>query len=244
LELLPGGIEKLLPEKVLEDAYDDLASKPAKEVSKIAVDVVKTARLFLAPIQLAAAFQDRFERAIERIRLRVPESRYIEAPAEVVGPALDQMRYLDEQNPLWQMFEELLTHSVDSEAITEVHPSFAHLISQLSRDEAVLLHRLGMREFKVTDTLDLVAAENRFENRVIEESSIPADDLWQPSQVTLHFAHLESLNLVEWPVERQDSIHGPDGAQTGIRRHSIIRLTDFGRLFVAACTPEGGFTHE
>src|SRR5947208_2257652 len=56
---LPDGIEKLLPVKVVENLYDDVASAPAKEVSKVAVDLVKTARLFLAPIQLAAAFQDR-----------------------------------------------------------------------------------------------------------------------------------------------------------------------------------------
>src|SRR5438309_1344424 len=111
---LPNGIEKLLPTKVIEKTYDDALSKPAKEFSKIAVDLVRTARLFLAPIQLASAFQDRFERAVRRIRARVPEERYILAPAEVVGPALEQMRYLDEANPLWQMFEELLVSSVDS----------------------------------------------------------------------------------------------------------------------------------
>ena len=39
---LPDGMEKLLPAKVVEKAYADLASQPAKEVSKIAVDLVTT----------------------------------------------------------------------------------------------------------------------------------------------------------------------------------------------------------
>lgn len=238
---LPDGIEKLLPTKVIEKAYDDVASPPAREVSKIAVDLVKTGRLLLAPIQLAAAFQDRFERVVERIRSRVPEERQREAPAEIVGPALQQMRYLEEENPLWQMFEELLTRSVDSEAMPKIHPSFAQLISHLSRDEAVILWRLQTKEFKVVDRLHLNRRENRFENRIVETSDISEADLWQPEQIGLLYSHLDSLSLVEWPVEKQEPIHGADGVQTGIRRYSTMRLTDFGRLFVAACIPPTGF---
>jgi hypothetical protein len=41
----PEGLDKLLPAKVIEKAYDDVASLPAKELGKAAVDLVKTARL-------------------------------------------------------------------------------------------------------------------------------------------------------------------------------------------------------
>ncbi|MES2535631.1 MAG: Abi-alpha family protein [Pseudomonadota bacterium] len=238
---LPDGIEKLLPTNVIEKAYDDVASLPAREVGKIAVDVVKTARLLLAPFQLAAAFQDRFERAVERIRVRVPEERQREAPAEIAGPSLQQMQYLEESNPLWQMFEELLTRSVDSEAILTVHPSFAQIISQLSRDEAVILSRLRHNDFKVVDKLDFNRKENRFENRVVERSEIPEADLWQPAQVGLYYSHLDSLSLVQWPVQKQEPIVGADGVQSGIRRHSTMQLTEFGRLFAASCIPDLGF---
>ncbi len=238
---LPDGIEKLLPAKAVEKAYDDLASQPAKEVSKIAVDLVKTARLLLVPFQLAAVFQDRFERVIERIRSKVPEQRRREAPPEIVGPAIQQMQYLNEDNPLWEMFEQLLTRSVDTQTIVKVHPSFTHLISQLTRDEAVILYRLRSGEFKVIDTLDLNRKENQFENLVIEESSIPTSDLWQPGQIELYYSHLNSLGLVEWPVHKQDPILDTQGSQTGIRRYSTMRLTEFGRLFVSACIPKEGF---
>ncbi|MCI0426838.1 MAG: DUF4393 domain-containing protein, partial [Nitrospiraceae bacterium] len=68
------------------------------------------------------------------------------------------------------MFEELLTSSVDSEAMAKVHPSFACLISQLSRDKALILYRLRAGEFKVVDTLELNRKENRFENLLVKES--------------------------------------------------------------------------
>lgn len=238
---LPDGIEKLLPVKVVEKLYDEVASPPAKEVGKVAVDLVKTARLFLAPIQLAAAFQDRFERLLERVRDRVPEPRQIQAPAEVVGPAIEHMRYLDDTSPLWQMFEELLTSSVDAESIAAVHPSFAYLISQLSRDEAIILYRLRSVEFKIVDVLDLNAREGRFENRKVEESTIPMSELVLPDQLGLSYSHLYFLSLVEWPVHKQDPILNDQGHQTGIRRYSTMRLTEFGKLFVSACVPDEGF---
>ena len=68
MALIPDGIEKLLPTKILERAYEDVLSKPAKEIGRFAQDLAKTGRLLLAPIQLTAAFQDRFVRVIERIR--------------------------------------------------------------------------------------------------------------------------------------------------------------------------------
>lgn len=237
---IPEDLDKLLPAKVVEKAYDDIASPPAKELGKAAVDLVKTARLFLAPFQLAAAFQDRFERVVERIRTKVPEEKQKPPPAEVVGPALRQMQYLDEDNPLWLMFEELLTQAIDEDTTAKVHPSFAQLISQLSRDEAVILYRLRSDEFKVVDTLDYDRAQNKFSNRKVEQSSLPTEDLQHPHQMSLYYSHLESLSLVQWPVEKQDPIMS-GGTQVGIRRHSTMRLTEFGQLFVSVCVPQGGF---
>lgn len=237
---IPEGLDKLLPAKVVEKAYDDIASPPAKELGKAAVDIVKTARLLLAPFQLAAAFQDRFERAVERIRTRVPEEKQKPPPAEVVGPALRQMQYLDEDNPLWLMFEELLTQAVDVDTMAKVHPSFAQLISQLSRDEAVILYRLRSNEFKVVDFLDYDRAQNRFSNRKVEQSSLPIESLQHPHQMNLYYSHLESLSLVQWPVEKQDPIMS-GGTQVGLRRYSTMSLTEFGQLFVSVCVPESGF---
>jgi hypothetical protein len=234
-------LKVLLPEKVLGTAYEDMLSSPAKEVGKLATDVVKTARLLLAPFQIAAAFQDRVERMVERISERVPEERRITAPAEVAGPALEQMRYLDDENPLWQMFEELLSRSVDEVEVSKVHPSFAHIISQLARDEAVILYRLKESNFEVVDVLDLNAKENRFENRRIEESNLPTNALFLPDMLDLYYSHLESLSLVSWPVYAQDPIKDATGRQTGIRRRSRMHLTEFGRLFTDACIPEQGF---
>lgn len=237
---IPDGIEKILDSKTVERIYQDAVSDSAKEISKVGVDIVKTARLFLAPFQLGAAFQDRFERFVKKVRDKVPEENYVEGPPEIIGPAIEKMKYLEEDNPLWQMFEELLVSSVDKNQIENVHPSFVYIISQLSRDEGVILYKLKDSEFEVVDTMDLNHELNRFENLKIEKSNLPTTDLILPDKINLYYSHLESLSLVAWPVIKQDPINF-ENKQTGIRRYSKMHLTEFGKLFISACIPLDGF---
>lgn len=227
-------------EQIAGKAYDDLASGTFKQLGQLGTDAAKTLRLLLVPLQVAGAFQDRLEMMVERMRNRVPDDRRIEAPADLVVPALDRMRYSSDQSEIWKMFEEVLTKAIDKERADAIHPSFAHIIPQLSRDEAWMLYRLRDRSFNVVDTLELDRAANQFTNRVIVESELPASELAQPNQVDLYYSHLESLSLVRWPVLKQEPI--TDGyTQTGVRRCSRMELTDFGKLFVAACVPNEGF---
>ena len=73
-----------------------------------------------------------------------------------------------------------------------------------------------------------------------EQNTLPTTELHAPNRIDLYYSHLESLSLVTWPVDRQDPILN-NGVQTGIRRFSTLKLTDFGRLFVEACIPAEGF---
>jgi Abortive infection alpha len=235
------GLGDLIPKEVVQQAYKDGVSGAAKEIGKLGKDAVKTLRFLLAPLQIGAALQDRLARMVERISNKVPASQRMEPPAELVGPTLEKMRYLDEGGPLWTMFEEVLTRSIDVEKNTTVHPAFPHIISQLSRDEAWILFRLRQKKvFNVVDTLDYDKTQNRFFNRKVEKSEIPDAELYRPESVELYYSHLESLSLLNWPVEKQDPIVS-QGVQTGLRRYSKMRLTDFGNVFVEACIPENGF---
>jgi hypothetical protein len=221
--------------------YDDALSAPAKQVGALTTDAVKTARLLLFPLQIASALQDRLAGAVQRISERVPEQQRIEPPPLIVGPCLDQMRYLDDNSELWSLFEELLTKAVDKEQVATIHPAYPHIISQLSRDEAWILFRLRqLGEFKVVDHMNYDRGKNQFFDRTIRESEIPEPDLYNPGLMELYYSHLESLSLVSWPVFRQEPVI-ESGVQTGIIRHSKITLTDFGKVFVAACIPISGF---
>jgi hypothetical protein len=201
---------------------------------------VKTARLILAPLQIAASFQDRFELFLNKLDKRVSEDNLIQAPAELTSVCFEKMKYIDSNTPLWIMFEELLINASDKNNISSVHPSFGQIIGQLSPDEGLILYELNKRGFDIVDTVDLNHTTSKFENRKIISSTIPTDKLANSEAMNIYHAHLKSLSLVVWPVTDQEPISS-GGIQTGIKRTSKMELTDFGKLFAKACIPEEGF---
>ncbi|EAU55393.1 Abi-alpha family protein [Mariprofundus ferrooxydans] len=237
-------IEKVINSKVAEKVYDDGVSPAAIELGKLGQDLAKTARLILAPIQIAASFQDRFASFLEKLNRSVPDENLIEIPAELSSVCIEKMKYLDVSNPLWLMFEELLIKASNKETIGEVHPAFGYIIGQLSPDEAFMLQALNSSDFEIVDTMDLNKRENRFVNRQIETSTVPEEHLANPEALSIYYAHLESMSLVNWPVLKQTPIYEPGNNpqnQIGTRRETKIQLTDFGKLFVTACVPKDGF---
>jgi hypothetical protein len=238
------GIGEALNTKVAEKAYEDVVSKPAKQVGKLFEDVAKTARLALFPFQLGAAIQDKLDRTSERVINKVPPERRIDPLLQIVGPIYENIKYIDENNILYELFEELLARSIDSERIAEAHPSFIHIISQLSRDEALMLYELKNSEFEVIDTLDLDRENDRFINRKIEKTTIPVDKLLFPNKAEMYYSHSDSLSLAKWPLIREEYLKDEKGIQTGLRRYSKMHLTEFGRFFVNACVPENGFRNK
>lgn len=233
-------VEKISNSKVAEKIYDDALSSPLIEVSKIGTDLVKSARLILAPLQLAASFQDRFEIFLKNLNKRVSEEDQIQPPAELTSVCIQRMKYIGLESPLWKMFEELLIKAMNKSSISQVHPSFGQIIGQLSPDEALLMYELSKTDFKVTDQMDLNYQNNRFENYRVLSSTVPKHKLANPDAFEIYYAHLESLSLIKWPVTNEVPVH-TGGRQSGTKRSSCILLTDFGKLFVAACIPESGF---
>ncbi|HDV4014934.1 TPA: hypothetical protein RH283_004456, partial [Escherichia coli] len=110
-------VSKVIDSKVVENTYNDALSPGLKELGKVGVDLAKTARLLLAPLQIAATFQDRLERFLREMNERVPESRRIEVAPEISGPAIESMRFLDESNALWGLFKEILFKSADQKYV-------------------------------------------------------------------------------------------------------------------------------
>ncbi|KIA96367.1 hypothetical protein OC25_00970 [Pedobacter kyungheensis] len=241
-----ANLEKLaniLGAETVKKIYEDVASQPLQEVSKVAVDVVKAFRLFTAPIQLAAAYQDRLIKYLEKVRGNVKEENQIEAPASIAGPVLDRIKYLEEDNYLTDLYLNLLSRAIDKERINEAHPAFFHIIDQLSPDEAHFLFLLRDKEIDITSHQDFDAKLKKFSNYQITKSSIPLNQFMFNENFHMYYSHLESLNLMTGPVFREEYPEDSTGVQTGYIKHSRIFLTDFGKLFVKACIPKDGFNH-
>jgi hypothetical protein len=236
------GIGEALNSKVAEKAYDDAGTKPAKQVGELAEDIVKSARLALLPFQILAALQDKFEKTLERVASNVPQEKRINPQLQIVGPIFENMKYMDDNGILYELFEELLARSIDSERIAEAHPSFIHIISQISHDEAILLYELKKNDFEVVDIMDFDRETNFFSNRKIEKTTVPKDVLLFPDKDEMYHLHLVSLSLVSWQIFKQEPIVGINNLQIGSRSYSKIQLTEFGKYFAKACIPENGFS--
>src|SRR5258708_37835153 len=90
--------------KLAKDIYKDAGSRPAKEVGGLAADLVKTLRLVLAPLQYAAALQDRFSNFLDKSVRRVPKRRRVAPAPQIAGPVLEAIRYEPENTPIDERF--------------------------------------------------------------------------------------------------------------------------------------------
>lgn len=242
------NIEKfsnILGADTVKKVYEDGLSLPVQESGKAITDLVKALRLFTAPIQFLAAYQDRLTKYLDRVREGVPEERQMEAPPSISGPIIERLKYLEEDNYLTDLYISLLQKAIDKEKIQEAHPAFYHIIDQLSPDEAMILFIISEGPIKYDYTMDLLTNENGkdyFADRKVIIDTTPKEKLTFIEHFDMYISHLESLNLVTWPVLSQDPIWEDDNKpykskQIGSYEKSQIQLTKFGDLFVKACIP-------
>ena len=234
----------ILGADTVKRVYEDGLSQPVQEGGKAMTDLMKATRLFTAPIQFLAAYQDRLTKYLDKVREGVPLERQIEAPPSMSGPILERIKYLEEDNYLTNLYLSLLQKAIDKEKIGEAHPAFFHIIDQLSPDEAMILYVLGDNPIHYDYTMDLLKSEEGREfwgAQIVVYDTTPKEKLTFLEHFDMYISHLESLNLVTWPIMEQDPIlEEIDGkkTQTGILSKSIIQLSKFGDLFVKACIPK------
>lgn len=239
-------IEKLsniLGQDTIKKIYEDGASQPVQESGKALTDLIKALRLFTAPIQLLAAYQDRLSKYLDKVRNSVKEENQIEAPPSISGPVMERLKYLENENYLTDLYLNLLSRAIDKERVQEAHPAFYHIIDQLSADEALILYMVSKEPIYYDYTMDLYTNEEnklRFRNTVVKRDTTKKTQLAFPEHFEMYISHLKSLDLLFWRKLNEDAIH-ENGSQTGTYIKTHIELTQFGELFVKACVPEKGF---
>lgn len=220
-----------LPNKV----YDDLLTEAMQEGGKTLTDVVKAFRLFLAPIQLLAVAQDRLAAFCERVRAKVPETQQQEAVPSIALPVLMNLRFMEDNNPLTELFLNLLARAIDRERCNEAHPAYVKIIEQMSPDEAMVMFQFRSQErWPIPPPMD----------RGVIEGFFPLETLANPKDFRLYFEHLESLNLLQQSgrkieLEPKYAVWGSDSLEAITRvverDNDRIQVTSFGRRFIKAC---------
>lgn len=237
-------LSNILGADTVKKVYEDGASQPVQESSKILVDFLKAARLFTAPIQLLASYQDRLTKHFDKVRNSVPENDQIKAPASLSGPIMERLKYLEDDNYLTELYLNLLKRAIDKNRVNEAHPAFRNIIDQLSPDEAMLLYIISKEMIRYDFTDEHIHDDNgkfiRWGKKEIILDTTPKDKFLFIDNFLMYVEHLRALNLTFWNNVHQEGVF--EGRfQTHALTKSKIGLTEFGELFVKACIPENGF---
>lgn len=243
---------------VLRDAYADLAAPPLRQLGKLGDDLMKAIRLLFAPVQLAAAYQDRLENYLNIAVKNVPPERRIVPPEALLMPILEKLRYRACHEPITTLYINLLSRAMDGERIGEAHPAFFGVISDLAPDEATFLRLLSMYPCRAfvkinndnpTPTADEVQAV--FSKLTLSNTHLalvrtwlfPYHELNQPEMFYLFLEHLYHLGLIEY-TNGENGLDELRGARTNVPGRGsagvyFVKLTAFGALFHRACVANG-----
>jgi hypothetical protein len=228
-------LAKQLP---VEAMYKDAVSPAAKQFGQLAEDLLKVLQLALAPVQMAAALQDRYRRFLDTSIRRIPPERRIAPPPQILGPVIEGVRYEPEGTPIDKLYSNLLSSSMDSERVDKAHPAFPFIIRQLSADEAKVLEamRNAVEPFEMVQLYQF--KDNRFNPVALEKDNFPRDNLMFPDNLLFYTSHLDQLGLAVRNDHRHDPLYSGEAGnqhQTGSRVFFRYELTDMGVRFLEAC---------
>lgn len=221
---------KILDSKTVERVYVDAVSPSARQFGALGQDTLKALRLFTAPIQLAAAYQDRLERWLEDVRSRVPEERQVQASASIAGPILLNLRFEDDNSIFKSMYLNLLTRAIDSQSKDMAHPAFIKVIDSMSPNEAAILIEIDrVRELKAKSNgsdVDVWRSLSKEADKQDFRADIAAFSL------RLAVEHLQSLGLVNFETAFDlDEVDDLGDVFVG----AVIKPTYFGEMLLEVC---------
>lgn len=232
--------EEIIKKIPADKVYDDAISPAMRQIGGALESTAKAARFILAPIEYVAAYRDRWEKHLQKVSSKVAEENLMQGHPQIVVPVMEGLILSYDESLLSEMFINLLACSIDKTKQNFVHPAFPRILQSLSHDEAVILFHLKRQDFKLRQQSDFNEMTHLFSSRRVVLNEFPLNDLQFPDQFFTLMDHLHSLTLAGvWQDGNQEVISDKlTEKQTGVYINSNIQLTDFGKLFVAACVPD------
>lgn len=232
-----SGLGQVVNSELAKKVYEDAGQPVLKEAGGLATDLMKTFRLFTAPIQLASAFQDRFKAFCDRVRAKVPEDEQCEAPPEIARPVMDAFNSTSDNGPLMEMFEELMAKAINKKRTNETSPEFPAIIKNLSPYEAIVLKDLSAQDHIVDFIL-------HSQTVTIHKHLFSSAKLEQYGGLNIHLTVMLRLKekglvtgLENQPIPNGLYTHIPP--QNGfVVCRTVYRLTMFGKWFADICIPK------
>jgi len=233
------NLSKILP---FDEIYKDLLQPSVKQVGGGLEAVAKTSRFILAPFEYLGSMHDKYLNFLKKVSNKVEDNELVEVHPKITGTIFDSIKYIEEENILFDMFVELLANAVSKDNASKAHPAFAQIINQLSPDEALMLYHFKKENYEYWVQADLNDEEHRFYNHKIIRNDFPVNILSFPDNYTMYINHLANLQIAGIPEYKNQEPIISSGRQTGVKIFRKTSFLDFGLLFSDCCVPENIIT--
>lgn len=257
-EILSGLLEIAKVPGLMKEVYGDLAKPGVSQVGKMFGTILGLGNTALWPIAFAnGAAEIALKENLERLRVRlskVPIEQVLPAAPEIGVPLAEKMA-ISRDASIANLYVELLAKASIENQSALVHPAFIGMLEALSPDEAYLLPYFNNRLPKIDIILssdDGATFRYVFKNQI--NLSLPRP-LEFPINFFSYLNNLQRLGVIEisdtlrvkedgdpyLPLEAiyrpmAESMATPNSNEKAIVKRGMISATEFGKLFIRACT--------
>jgi hypothetical protein len=250
--------------KILELIYKDIAQPSVKKVGKALGTVFELSNTILLPVKLLnEKVRLNYEKHMNSYKEKlneIPEEEICEVPPEIGIPITERLTYTTNEE-IADLFTSLLTKASGEKTINQAHPSFVQLIERLSVDEGRIIKYLKRKAEipYITQRLHQKDKKGYIEvNKRLTGIEVNLK-LTFPRNIKTYLDNLESMGI----ISTDPSVHKVDNklyepleliyksAMTQFEKEEnkghfekvewkrgYYEITDFGRLFITACTIE------
>jgi hypothetical protein len=247
--------------------YQDALQPAVKEIGAGLQTVAKTVHIVLAPVAALVWGYDQLKefvstKVVEKLK-NVPPDRIRTPEPNVVGPALQALRFTGHQETLRELYANLLATALDADTAQLAHPAFVDMIRNMSPDEARIMQLFASGEPRpVIDVRVHLKDQEGYQVIMRSYSDIgPRSGCSFPNLTPTYLDNLGRLGLIESPgalglgspyltganvyepLEQAPEIAAindtvvAEGHRLQFGR-TFVRLTDLGRQFCNACVLE------
>lgn len=243
--------------------YQDAIQPVAQEVGKSLKTIGGVINVALSPLAAMVygfeIIKVQLKERLEKKLSKTPPENIITPKLQLVGPLIDNYKYVHDCEDLSEMFVNLLAKAMDKDQVKKAHPSFVRIITELSPDEARLLKLISSElvlpklDIKSVDPKDASAG---FDYLYINFSNLgERAELTYPELTPSYLSNLERLNIISCPVNSLGNSYANTEVYKELEDHPmisalqeeykkigkeietekrIIEKTDFGKLFLNA----------
>jgi len=140
------GKETELTLELLNKGYDDVLKPAAQEVGEFLGSFFGILNWLVMPLTKLNIYRKaklkKFAENVENKLLKVPIKNRQQASINILGPALEALKYNFDEEELKEMFENIIVNAMDNRTSDKCHPAYVDVIRQMSNKDAILLKAL------------------------------------------------------------------------------------------------------